>query len=210
MPSPSVFSAMPMPVRKPRKFNHLREGRPPSQTSCPPFAGQSVGVGTASTHKPLISQSRPHGTFVAVRSPGGPCAVTFRHGRQQGQQMTMLGKWRAAAPCTAKMGLREAQTILRSQAEPAGTERVLLGNAGFRILAEPLFARIDSPRETVAARPVGGRFHRPVLIIVQGCLALCPKCLAATRRRRTAPARPPPSRPATGASRWHSPARRPC
>lgn len=65
--------------------------------------------------------------------------------------MTMLGKWRAAAPCTAKMGLREAQTILRSQAEPAGTERVLLGNAGFRILAEPLFARIDSPRETVAA-----------------------------------------------------------
>lgn len=65
--------------------------------------------------------------------------------------MTMLGKWRATAPCAGGMGLEEAQAILRSQAEPLGTERVPLGNAGFRVLAEPLFARIDSPRETVAA-----------------------------------------------------------
>lgn len=65
--------------------------------------------------------------------------------------MTMLGKWRATMPCASRMGLEEAQAILRSQADPIGTERVALGNAGFRVLAEPLFARIDSPRETVAA-----------------------------------------------------------
>lgn len=65
--------------------------------------------------------------------------------------MTMLGKWRATTPCASRMGLEEAQAILRSQADPIGTERVSLGNAGFRVLAEPLFARIDSPRETVSA-----------------------------------------------------------
>ncbi|KSV66784.1 hypothetical protein N182_34770 [Sinorhizobium sp. GL2] len=47
--------------------------------------------------------------------------------------------------------MEEAQAILSSQADPIGTERVPIGDAGFRILAEPVFARIDSPRETVAA-----------------------------------------------------------
>lgn len=65
--------------------------------------------------------------------------------------VTMLGKWRTGALCESRMGLEDAQAILHSQAEPIGTERVPLGEAGFRILAEPLFARIDSPRETVAA-----------------------------------------------------------
>lgn len=65
--------------------------------------------------------------------------------------MTMLGKWRTEGPCQSRMGLEEAHAILRSQAEPIGTERVALANAGFRVLAEPVFAHIDSPRETVAA-----------------------------------------------------------
>jgi molybdopterin molybdotransferase len=55
------------------------------------------------------------------------------------------------APCASGISLQEAQAILSDRAEPLAGETVPLAGAGFRVLAEPVIARIDSPRGDVAA-----------------------------------------------------------
>ncbi|MDJ1637964.1 molybdopterin molybdotransferase MoeA [Agrobacterium rhizogenes] len=54
-------------------------------------------------------------------------------------------------PCAAPHTLDEAHAILRSQAEPLASQEIPIGDAGFRVLAEAVRARVDSPREDVAA-----------------------------------------------------------
>lgn len=56
-----------------------------------------------------------------------------------------------ARECTATTGFDSAQAKLRAAAQPLGVERVPLAKAGRRILAEPVVARIDSPRCDVSA-----------------------------------------------------------
>lgn len=53
--------------------------------------------------------------------------------------------------CSASIDFDQAQAILASHAAPLGVERVPLAKAGRRVLAEPLFARIDGPRADTAA-----------------------------------------------------------
>lgn len=53
--------------------------------------------------------------------------------------------------CVSGITLEEAHAILRNQAEPLAGETVAIRDAGFRVLAEPVIARIDSPRGRVAA-----------------------------------------------------------
>lgn len=56
-----------------------------------------------------------------------------------------------AASCRATIDFDLAQAILASHALPLGTQRVPLARAGRRCLAEPVHARIDSPRRHTAA-----------------------------------------------------------
>ena len=62
-------------------------------------------------------------------------------------QPQMIGK----ESCSATMGFDEAVAILRLEASPLGTERVACTKAGRRVLAEPVHARIDAPRQRVSA-----------------------------------------------------------
>ncbi|WP_260928401.1 molybdopterin molybdotransferase MoeA [Novosphingobium sp. 9] len=54
-------------------------------------------------------------------------------------------------PCAANIDFDGAQTMLRANAHPLGMESVRLSKAGRRTLAEPVVARIDSPRRDSAA-----------------------------------------------------------
>lgn len=45
----------------------------------------------------------------------------------------------------------EAQRLIATEVGPMGSERIAIGEAAGRILAEPLFARSDAPRQAVAA-----------------------------------------------------------
>ena len=56
-----------------------------------------------------------------------------------------------AEPCAATMDHDAAQAILAMHALPIGTEEVALTAAPGRVLAEPVIARIDSPRRDCAA-----------------------------------------------------------
>jgi molybdopterin molybdotransferase len=56
-----------------------------------------------------------------------------------------------ADACAAATSFDTAQGQLRAAARPLGIERVPLARAGRRILAEPVIARIDSPRRDVSA-----------------------------------------------------------
>jgi molybdopterin molybdotransferase len=49
------------------------------------------------------------------------------------------------------IGFDEAVELVRSAANPVGTETLPLGKAARRVLAEPVVARIDSPRSDVSA-----------------------------------------------------------
>lgn len=53
--------------------------------------------------------------------------------------------------CVSGIALEEAHAILRAQAEPLAGETIAIRDAGFRVLAAPVIARIDSPRGRVAA-----------------------------------------------------------
>jgi molybdopterin molybdotransferase len=53
--------------------------------------------------------------------------------------------------CEALISFDAAQAILAAEAQPLGIEAVPLARAGRRILATPLHARIDSPRNDAAA-----------------------------------------------------------
>jgi molybdopterin molybdotransferase len=53
--------------------------------------------------------------------------------------------------CVSGITLQEAHAILRRQAKPLAGETVPIQDAGFRVLAEPVIARIDAPRGHVAA-----------------------------------------------------------
>lgn len=57
----------------------------------------------------------------------------------------------AGTSCVSGITLQEAHAILRAQAEPLAAETIPIRDAGFRVLAEPVIARIDSPRGRVAA-----------------------------------------------------------
>jgi molybdopterin molybdotransferase len=53
--------------------------------------------------------------------------------------------------CWAALDFDAAQAILAASAAPLGTERVRLGRAGRRVLAEPVLAAFDSPRGDAVA-----------------------------------------------------------
>lgn len=57
----------------------------------------------------------------------------------------------AVTSCATGITLQEALAILRAQAEPLASETIPVGDAGLRVLAEPVIARIDSPRSHAAA-----------------------------------------------------------
>lgn len=57
----------------------------------------------------------------------------------------------SSAPCWADLGFDAAQALLAEAALPLGTERVALRKAGRRVLAEPVLAALDSPRQDAAA-----------------------------------------------------------
>jgi len=50
----------------------------------------------------------------------------------------------AGTSCVSGITLQEAHAILRVQAEPLAAETIPIRDAGFRVLAEPVIARIDS------------------------------------------------------------------
>ncbi|MFW2830344.1 molybdopterin molybdotransferase MoeA [Sphingomonas sp. ID0503] len=54
-------------------------------------------------------------------------------------------------PCAATLSFDAAQALLASVISPLGTESVLLAKAGGRVLAEPVRAAMDIPREDLAA-----------------------------------------------------------
>lgn len=54
-------------------------------------------------------------------------------------------------PCQATIGFDAAQEVVRENALPLGIESVPLAKAGRRVLAQPVVARIDSPRRDSAA-----------------------------------------------------------
>lgn len=57
----------------------------------------------------------------------------------------------ASIPCAATISFDEAQDIIRENSVPLGTQFVPLGEAGRRVLARDVVARIDSPRRDCAA-----------------------------------------------------------
>jgi len=61
------------------------------------------------------------------------------------------GALTAGTSCATGIALQEAHAILKARAEPLAGEMIPVRDAGFRILAEPVIARIDSPRGRVAA-----------------------------------------------------------
>lgn len=66
--------------------------------------------------------------------------------------MTIHSKLSTASnSCAATVDFATAQAILRLAALPLGSETVALEKAGHRILAEPVLAKINSPRFDVAA-----------------------------------------------------------
>ena len=54
-------------------------------------------------------------------------------------------------PCAAYLSLDEAHSIMRGSVRPLSSETVPIAKAGNRTLAEPIYARLDSPRADVAA-----------------------------------------------------------
>jgi len=80
--------------------------------------------------------------------PDGVPGIWKKGARVKGQVTVTSGEHTL---CWAEVDLDAAHAILMERAAPLGTERVRLGKAGRRVLAEPVRAAFDSPRRDAVA-----------------------------------------------------------
>lgn len=71
--------------------------------------------------------------------------------RSRGQRMAKVGKMSAATECAASIDFDTALAILATHAQPLDAAIVSLADAGGCYLADPIHARLDSPRRDCAA-----------------------------------------------------------